>query len=259
VDYESYISLSSIQAFVVSLVAIGYFIRRYGVKFDAKEYPGIWDYCRPLIPNKIIAYGIQPSLILCVKMFYSLQILAVYIFAQTLSNALNIVTQAITNAINPLIFRAYTENSLESDSRKILVPQAVYGLTCFFCVQFCSNFVYWYAPNDFREADSILQYFILYSWVNLSKNILLTYTMIDETRVKYVPYSTYLFVAVTFGLIFTTSSSYNVHIVIVSMIIGRIFSAAWLLRVSGKVKLALPIIVIGLIGVAVMSIQLVLL
>jgi len=256
-DYESYMLLSSFQASAVAVAASVYFIRRYGVQFDSDKFPGIWDYCRPLIPNKIIAYGIQPSLMFFVKMLYSVEILAVYIFAQTLGNGLNVVTQAMTNAINPLIFRAYTENTIESDTRKILGPQVAYGLLCIFCIEFCGKFVDWYAPEDFNKVGSILPYFILYSWVNLNKNLLLTYTMIDEARVKYVPYSTYLFVTVTFGLIFYLSGSYNVQMIIIAMIIGRIFSITWLLLVSGKVTITVPVIIIGLIGVSVMSLQLV--
>jgi O-antigen/teichoic acid export membrane protein len=258
-DYKSYMLLISFQASVIAIAALVYFIHRYGVQLNFKKFIDIWDYSRPLIPNKIIAFGIQPSLIFCVKLIYSVKILAVYIFAQTLGNGLNVVTQAMTNAINPLIFHAHTRNTIESDTRRILGPQFVYGLLCIFCIEFCTKFLDWYVPDDFSEVRSILPYFILYSWMNFNKNLMLTYTMIDEKRVKYVPYSTYLFIAVTFGLIFYLSSSYDVQIIVISMIIGRIFSITWLLIVSGKVLVTIPIITIGLIGASVMSLQLVLL
>jgi O-antigen/teichoic acid export membrane protein len=258
-DYKSYMLLISFQASVMALVALIYFICRYGVQLHSDKFTAIWDYCRPLLPNKIIAYGIQPSLIFCVKMIYSVKILAVYIFAQTLGNAFNVVTQAMINAIGPLIFHAHTRNTIESDTRVIFVPQFVYGLLCIFSIEFCGKFVDWYAPDDFSEARSILPYFIVYSWSNFNKNLFLIYTLIDEKKVKYVPYSTYLFVAVTFVLIFYLSSSYNVQVIVISMIVGRIFSIIWLLVVSRKVVATLPLITIYLIGASVMSLQLVLL
>lgn len=255
--YQEYMFLVSAQAFVVAVWSIVFFVRRYGVSFDNKNYPDIWHYCKPLIPNKVIAYAIQPALIFCVKSLYSIEILAIFIFAQTLGNGLNIVTQAITNAINPLIFRGHTQNTIESDTSKIIGPQLAYGVLCIFCIQLCTTFVDWYAPPDFKGASPILAYFILYSWVNLNKNILLTYTMIEVSKVRYVPYSTYLFIVVTFSLIYFVSGSYNVTALISSMIIGRIFSIAWLLFVSGRVLTTLTINFIGFVGLSIMCLQLI--
>jgi len=256
-NYGDYLLLITLQSFVVATLALAYFVRRYGVHFDSDGFPGIWAYCRPLIPNKALAFGIQPGLIFCVKMFYSVEVLAIYIFAQSLGNGLNVVTQALTNAINPLIFRAYTENTIVADTRKILAPQTAYGILCVFCIEFCDKFVTWYAPDDFSGVRSILAYFILYSWVNFNKNILLTYTMVDEARVKYVPISTYLFITITFGLIFYFEGIYGVHFVVISMVVGRIFSVIWLLIVSGAFTFTLPVTTIGLTGLLVMGLQLV--
>ena len=255
--YDSFLLICGMQSISMAIAAMIYFIYIIGLPSDFKGFHRIWSYCRPLIPNKMVAFGIQPGLIYCVKFIYSLEALAVFIFSQTLGNGLNVVTQAIINAINPLIFRAQTENTIASDTRKILAPQAAYGLLCILFIAFCDEFVSMYAPVDFEGVKYILPYFILYSWVNFNKNLFLTYAMIEESKVKYVPYSTYLFVVLTFGLTFYLSGSYDVQVVVVAMIFGRVISAVWLLLVSGQAQVTLPVALIGLTGVTVMSAQLI--
>ena len=254
-DYQNFLSIISVQAIIFSAAAIWYFFRKYDIKYTAEGAREIWFYTRPMIPNKIVSFSIQPLIIFTVNQIYSPAAVAVFIFAQTLGNGLNILTQAILNALNPLVFKASTEGTLAFETIRVIGTSIFYGFACILIILWCEAPLYAYVPNEFHDVVPLFPYFVVYSWANFGKNIILTYVMIKADKVRFVPVSTYIFIITAGLLIHSGRSGSALTMVVGALIVARLVSSIWLFMVSEKKRLTAPLLAINYIGSAVMMLQ----
>lgn len=248
----SLLFILSIHAAVLGLSSFLYLTRKHSLRSHRASIGEVIQYSLPLIPNKAIAFGIAPFIIFLANNYYSAVSVGLFIFAQTLGNGLNTITQAINNAISPAIFRKYQGVGVSGLPAEVYIPQIFYGIFCILSMIVCGPLVKLYAPEEFGDSAGLVEWFIILSWANFNKNLFLNLTMIDARKVRLVPYSTYLFCILAFSSIVILNKFGEVEIVIFSMILGRIASSMWLLVLSVGVRSGLPMILTEFIGLTLM-------
>ena len=107
-----------------------------------------------------------------------------------------------------------------------------YGICCCLIILLCDAPLHAYVPAEFSDVVPLFPLFVLYSWANFGKNVLLTYVMIDADRVRFVPVATYIFAAVGAFSIYVISHNPSLELVVGALITARSVSCVWLYGVS---------------------------
>ena len=103
---------------IISISFLAYFIKKYGISFNLKEYKNIIFFGFPLFINTLIgaiAYGLDKFLI---EQFDGLESLGIYSFAIVAITLLEIFFNSLNNSFIPTIFK-YLKESFEEKKKEI--------------------------------------------------------------------------------------------------------------------------------------------
>ena len=254
-DYQSFLCIISLQATIFVVAAICYFFKKYELRYLKDHGHEIWNYTRPMIPNKILAFSIQPSIIFAVSQLFPPQPWRYLFLHRHWEMGSAFLSQSILNALNPLIFKACTEGALHLETVRVLGTSIFYGICCCLIILLCDAPLHAYVPAEFSDVVPLFPLFVLYSWANFGKNVLLTYVMIDADRVRFVPVATYIFAVVGAFSIYVISHNPSLELVVGALITARSVSCVWLYGVSKRKKLTVQILLINYMLSSLMMLQ----
>ncbi|XXK29952.1 lipopolysaccharide biosynthesis protein [Rhodobacteraceae bacterium nBUS_24] len=231
---EAYLWLLSINAILFSLFYLNNAVHVFEFDFDYIRLVRIWKYVYPLIPNKLVGLVVPPAQMFMLSAYFSLSYVGLFTFSQTLANGLNLLSQSIFNAINPLIFKKYHQENYSEISLVITQTSVAFCALTSLVIYLSDFIIEMYAPVEFQSTSDLFPLFIFYIWVNFQKNVFLNFSMLSEETVPYVPFSTYLYVIAYGSYLFVNRLDLIIEDFIYGMVMARSLSVVWLFYVSFK-------------------------
>jgi O-antigen/teichoic acid export membrane protein len=181
--------LANIPFVVIYIIII---IKNSNFRFDFKILKNALKFSLPLLPGSISYILITLSDRVILERYISLNDLGIYSVAFTLALALNVVTQSIYKAIEPMVFKDFNSDNFSETNSKLYTIYLFLVILFGFGLSLFSKEVFLIATSpDFLNGYKIVP-FILISVIISASNLYLDMLLIAAGKQKIVSYTTIL-------------------------------------------------------------------
>lgn len=213
--------LANIPFLVIFIIII---IKNSNFRFDFKILKKALKFSIPLLPGSISYILITLSDRVILERYISLNDLGIYSVAFTLALALNVVTQSIYKAIEPMVFKDFNSDNFSETNSKLYTIYLFLVILFGFGLSLFSKEVFLIATSpDFLNGYKIVP-FMLISVIISASNLYLDMLLIAAGKQKIISYTTILSGIISVILNFTLIPIFGFYGAIIASITAFTFT-----------------------------------
>jgi O-antigen/teichoic acid export membrane protein len=192
-NYIGYFYALITSSTIFFIYAVIMLLHKCKISFDRNIASKIYNYSRPLIPNRLVAFLVEPLHQFLTLSLDGLSNAGLLFIANSITKPINILCNAFIDSFTPW---AYNQMKMKSD-KQIIRKYAIniiitVSVLCFVISILIGDFVKILFKNEFENIGLILNFFVFYSLINLIKNVNLSLLLHNKKRTSLVQWPTYI-------------------------------------------------------------------
>ena len=199
-NFKSLVFGFGFASIIIGLVSIFGYIYRYRPNFKFNSFKIIYKFTLPLIPNRLSAYAVNPTMNYLIFSFLNLTLVGIYNVAFLVTNVVVMIFQKVNEAFQPWLYQALFQT--QPDYKKIKYSIKLLFISLLI-VTLCALIVgpmtlELLFPKYFDEQTTFIRILLIFPFVNASKSLAVSLLMKKDSGGYFISFGTYLFIFLLF-------------------------------------------------------------
>lgn len=226
-NFKSLVFGFSIASILIGLISILGFIKNFKPNVDLEPLKIIYRFTLPLIPNRLSAYAINPSMNFLIFSFLNLTLVGIYNVAYLVMNIMLMIFQKINEAFQPWIYQSLFQMKpnyieIKYSIRLLFVSLVLITIIGLILGPFLLENLF---PKYFENQTSFIRVLLIFPFVNASKSLAVSLLMKKDSGGYYISFGTYLFIILLFTFGFYLIPNYGLFGAAFTLVISRYLSS----------------------------------